>query len=104
MKEFLTFRKSIAPVLIQIIYWPFTLAAFAGGLIITIDAAANRYRFMEQGIPGLLLLILGPVAVRLWAEYMTAFFEMRSKLADLRDIAVREAYEREEEKQGRAVK
>ncbi len=100
MKEFLTFRKSIAPVLIQIIYWPLTLAAFAGGLLITIDAAVNRYRFMEQGIPGLLLLILGPVAVRLWAEYMTAFFEMRSKLADVRDIVVRDAYDREEEKKG----
>lgn len=104
MKEFLTFRKSIAPVLIQIIYWPLTLAAIAGGLVIIIDASVNRYRFLEQGIPGLLLLILGPAAVRLWAEYMTAFFEMRTKLNDVRDIVVRDAYEREEEKLSRPQK
>ncbi len=102
MKDFFAFRKSIAPVLIQIIYWAITAAAVIGGLILIIEAASYRYNFWSQGIPGILILILVPAALRLWAEYMTAFFEMRRNLSDVRDIVVRDAYDREEQKQGKA--
>lgn len=96
MKDFFAFRKFIAPVLIQIIYWAITAAAVIGGLALIIDGARYSYAFGSEGIPGILILLLVPVAARLWAEYMMGFFEMRRSLRDVRDILVREAYEREE--------
>lgn len=96
MKDFFTFRKFIAPVLIQIIYWVITAAAVIGGLAMVIEASLYSYNFWSEGITGILILILVPLAVRLWAEYMSAFFEMRRNLSDVRDILVRDAYEREE--------
>jgi len=101
MKDFFAFRKFIAPVLIQIIYWVVTAAAVIGGLLLIIEGARYSYTFGSQGIPGILILVLVPIAARLWAEYMTAFFEMRRNLSDVRDIIVRDAYEREELKHGK---
>ncbi|MBP9040745.1 MAG: DUF4282 domain-containing protein [Anaerolineaceae bacterium] len=96
MKDFFTFRKFIAPVLIQIIYWVITAAAVIGGLVMIINGVSYRYSFWSEGISGILILILAPLAARLWAEYMMGFFEMRRNLRDVRDILLREAYEREE--------
>lgn len=101
MKDFFTFRKYIAPVLIQIIYWVITAAAIIIGVVLIIEGASYSYRFLNEGIPGILILILVPVAARLWAEFMTAIFDMRRNISDMRDIALRDAYDREEQKQGK---
>ena len=100
MKDFFTFRTSLAPLLIKIIYWVITAVAVIGGLALIIDAASYRYRFLDQGIPGILILVLAPLAARVWAEFMLAVFEIRRNTSDVRDIVVRDAYEREEHKQG----
>ena len=50
-----------------------------------------------------MLLILGPVAMRLWAEFLTANFGICHSASDIRDVTVREAYERYEEKQSKHV-
>ena len=96
MKEFLTFRKLIAPVLIQVIFWLGTASAVIGGLIIVFTAP--YYRVGSAILSGVALILLGPVVLRIWAEFMTAVFRIHSSVSDLRDVAVREAYERYEEK------
>ena len=100
MKDFFNFRKLIAPVLIQIIFWVAAVSAVLGGLIVLIDAATNYYRFWAQFIPGMLLLVLGPVVARLWAEFMTVVFRTAQNVSDMRDVAVREAHEKYEERHG----
>jgi hypothetical protein len=85
MKEFLSFRRMITPTIIQIIFWIGVVLCVLGGLICMIAGATNQYGGGAHVLKGLMLLLLGPVAVRVYCEILILFFRMNDTLTDIRN-------------------
>ena len=79
LKGFLTFKRMITPVLIQIVYWILTVIAVIGGIVLLVTGDG------DERWGGLALLILGPIAIRLYAEIFMVIFRINETLTDIRD-------------------
>lgn len=75
MGDFLRFEVMITPILIQILFWIFVVAAVISGIvmIVTAEDAAGR-------VGGLLVILLGPIAVRIYAEILIVLFRINDHL------------------------
>lgn len=81
LRDYLTFRRMITPVFIQVIFW----LALVGIVIAALAQIGDR--------PGtaILLLILGPLAVRIYAEILIVIFRMNDSLTDIRNVQLARA-------------
>lgn len=70
-QEFLTFRRMLTPVIIQIVFWIGIAAIVLGVLGLFVDDSAGA---------GLLLLIFGPVLWRVYVELLIVIFRIHSGL------------------------
>lgn len=77
MGDFLTFRRMITPMLIQIVFWVGFLATVIAGLV----AIGND----EPGM-GILLIVVGPLAIRIYCELLILFFRMNETLTDIKRL------------------
>jgi hypothetical protein len=77
LKDFLTFKKMITPIIIQAIFWLLLIIIVASG-IITI--------FHKQIITGILMIILSPFAVRVMCEWFIVLFSINASVAEIRDL------------------
>jgi hypothetical protein len=75
MGEYLSFRRMVTPVFIQIIFW-IAVAAIVIGAIVQI---AN-----DEAVGGVLLLILGPLGARIYAEILIVIFRIHDDVAVIR--------------------
>ena len=73
MNEFLTFRKMITPLIIQILFWVFVVIVVIGG-IVALKADALR---------GILMIVLGPVIVRIYCEILIVLFRILESLQEI---------------------
>jgi hypothetical protein len=74
--DYLTFRRMITPVFIQIIFWIGVLAIVIAGIV----QIGNG-----ETAGGLLLLLLGPLGARIYAEILIVIFRMNDSLLDIRN-------------------
>ena len=72
--EYLKFKKMITPVFIQILFWIFAVLAVIGGLV----ALSQR-----QPIVGIVMIFLGPLMVRIWAECLLVIFKIHDALQSI---------------------
>lgn len=77
MKDFLTFRHMLMPLLIQILFWVGIVLSIVTGVI---DL------FRGQIANGVSLIILGPIMVRLACELTILFFRINETLTDIKNI------------------
>lgn len=75
MSEYLSFRKMITPVFIQIIFW----IAVAAIVIVAIVQMANGH-----AVGGVLTLIFGPLGIRIYAEILIVIFRIQADVAAIR--------------------
>ena len=82
--DYLTFRRMIIPVLIQVMYWIVTVVVILGGLnyLILGDGALER-------AGGLAAIIIGPLIVRLWAEVVMVVFRINGTLTEIKELLER---------------
>jgi hypothetical protein len=80
MGDFLSFRKMITPVIIQIIFWIGVAAAIVGGIVVLVAADEAGTRVL-----GLLYMILGPLYWRVFCEIVILFFRMNETLTDIKN-------------------
>ena len=74
MNEYLTFRRMITPVFIQVIFW------IAAVLIVIVGLVA-----LANGEPGgILIILLGPLAARIYAEILIVIFRINDNVAAIR--------------------
>src|SRR5260221_13270506 len=77
MNEFLSFRKMITPIFIQVIFWIFVVMS----VIVAIGA-------MFQGgvaiLGGLIFLIIGPFMARIYCELLIILFRIYDELGAIR--------------------
>lgn len=77
MKDFLTFKKMITPIIIQIIFWIGALACVIGGLILMGQRCV-------PGFVGFICALLGPVGVRIICEILIVIFSINDTLTDVK--------------------
>jgi len=81
MKDFLTFRKMLMPILIQVLFWIGVVAVVIGGIYMMTQ---------KNGVPsGLATLILGPIGVRLYAELLIVIFKINDTLIEVKKDTAR---------------
>lgn len=85
MQEYLAFRKMITPAAIQVIFWIGVLACVVLGLVMIVTGASARYGGGSQVLSGIIALILGPIAVRIWCEVLIVVFRILDTLGEIRD-------------------
>jgi hypothetical protein len=74
VNEYLTFRRMITPVFIQVIFW------IAAVLIVIVGLVA-----LANGEPGgILIILLGPLAARIYAEILIVIFRINDNVAAIR--------------------
>jgi hypothetical protein len=90
MKDFLAFRRMITPIIIQIIFWIGVIGVFISGIVTIATAKDTGYYggdHWEAGqiAGGIFLMILGPLAVRIWCEILILFFRMNETLTEIKN-------------------
>ena len=104
MKDFFAFRTMLMPVLIQIIFWIGVIACAAAGVYMiampeqatarmgsgmTVQmggaGAQGAAQPLDPRVAGIILIIVGPIVVRLWCEMMIIFFRMNGTLTEIKN-------------------
>ncbi len=80
MNDFLSFRRMITPVFIQVIFWLFVAISVIGGLALLLGGNTGGERTV-----GFLYLLIGPLLARVYCEIVIVFFRMYETLKDIRD-------------------
>ena len=81
MGDFLTFRRMVTPILIQVVYWIVTVVVIGGSLVVLVAAPGGTERAL-----GLAVLVLGPLVVRVYAEVLLVVFRINETLTDIRNM------------------
>lgn len=77
MGDFLSFRKMIAPTIIQIIFWVGVIACVVFGLAVLAGGdSLQGLTPVSPTVMGLLIIILGPIAVRVYCEILMVWFRI----------------------------
>ena len=74
MDEYLSFKKLITPLLVQVLFW----GAVIGN---TIESLFYSHGFFEA----IFYLIIGPVLIRIFCEGLIVIFEINNTLTEIRD-------------------
>ncbi|MDE3088828.1 MAG: DUF4282 domain-containing protein [Chloroflexota bacterium] len=87
MTDFLTFKRMITPILIQIVFWIAVVLIVIAGLLSIIGGLLQMGRDTVSGISaafgGLLLIVFGPLVARIYAEILIVIFRMNETLTDI---------------------
>lgn len=75
MSEYLTFRRMITPVFIQVIFWIAVAAIVIAGIVQISNGHAGA---------GILLISLGPLGARIYAEILIVIFRINDNVAGMR--------------------
>jgi len=85
MEDFLKFRKMITPTIIQILFWVGVAGAVIGGLISMGMSFGRSGGGAATFLGGLMMLILGPVVVRIYCELLILLFKMHESLTEIKE-------------------
>ena len=81
MNDFFSFWTMITPVIIQIIFWVGVVLCIIVGLGYIL--VGSRYGNASPAY-GVLILILGPVVVRIYCEILIIFFRINETLTEIK--------------------
>jgi hypothetical protein len=84
MSDFWSFRKMITPVIIEILFWVGVIVCIIAGLILIV--AGIRTNEAQPVLSGVLLFILGPLAVRIYCEILIVFFRINETLTEIKHV------------------
>lgn len=75
MKSALFFDEMLTPKVITIVYWLLLASTLIGGLLTM---------FSGSFLTGLLTIVFGAIAVRIWCELLIVLFKMNEALQEIR--------------------
>ena len=87
MSDFWAFRKMVTPVIIQILFWAGVIICIIVGIILI--GMGSKYPGNQWVLEGVLLIILGPLAVRLYCEILIVFFRINETLTEIKHVLER---------------
>jgi len=77
LEVFLNFDRLITPTIIKILYW----LGIAGAVIAGMFAIA-----FGDGLQGLLMILIGPIVVRVYCELLIILFRIHENLVGVREL------------------
>ncbi len=86
MGDFLTFRRMITPIIIQIVFWIGIIGILVFGILAIVDGVSDESDVGEVILGGILILIIGPLIWRVFCEILILTFRIIETLSDLRNI------------------
>ncbi len=81
--DYLTFRKMIVPLVIQIIFWLGVALTVFGGLYALVNAPKNmpaQFYLITLG-----MIVLGPFLMRMYCELLIVMFRINDTLTDIKN-------------------
>ena len=84
INDYLTFCKMITPMIVQTIFWLGVGICVIAGLISIVGGAGSYTGGGMQVLVGVILLVVGPVVIRIYCELLILFFRMNETLTDIR--------------------
>src|SRR6185436_12412196 len=85
MNEFLSFRKFVTPLIIQIIFWiGVVMYALAGLAMIVMGAMQGFGPFIVGLLLGIIVFAVGSLLVRIWCELLILLFKIYDELVAIR--------------------
>jgi hypothetical protein len=90
-QEYLTFKKMITPLMIQIVFWIMFALVVLGGLYRIfkgIDASRGGSGMIIEGI---VYLLLGPIVIRIYCEILMIIFSINDRLIDIKRLLERKS-------------
>lgn len=86
ISDFLRFRRMITPVIIEVIFWVGMVIALLSALgMIIAGFSGGHGGGGGQVLMGLLMLVLGPLYVRIVCELIIIFFRINETLTDIKN-------------------
>lgn len=85
MEDFIKFRKMITPVIIQVLFWVGVAGTVIAALVVMAMSFGSSGGGAGQFLGGLLMLVLGPVVVRIYCELLILFFRMNETLTEIKN-------------------
>lgn len=85
MRDFISFRRMVTPVIIQIFFWIGVFGSVIAGLTLIFGGGTADMSQAEAVGAGLLTLVFGPLAARLYAELLIVVFRINETLTDISD-------------------
>jgi len=85
MEDFLKFRKMITPVIIQVLFWVGVVGTVIAALVVMAMSFGSSGGGAAQFLGGLVMLVLGPVVVRIYCELLILFFRINETLTDIKN-------------------
>lgn len=83
MKDFLAFRTMLTPIIIQAVFWIGAGICVIVGLIFILSGV-GQYGGGPRVLKGLLLMVLGPIGVRIYCEILIIFFRINETLTEIK--------------------
>lgn len=80
MADFLAFRRMLTPILIQALFWISLVFIIIAGLVALAIGETAEIR-----VAGVLILLLGPIAVRIYAELLMLAFRINETLTEIKN-------------------
>jgi len=84
MWDFLTFRKMLTPIVIQVLFWLSVVACILGGIGAILVGIARIDRTPELIGIGILAVVFGPLVMRIYCEWLIVLFRINDTLTDIR--------------------
>jgi len=84
MWDFLTFRKMLTPIVIQVLFWLSVVACILGGIGAILAGIARIERTPELIGIGILAVVFGPLVMRIYCEWLIVLFRINDTLTDIR--------------------
>lgn len=85
MDDFLKFKRMVTPVIIQILFWIGVVLCVLGGVGMMIGGVVTHQHGGSAVLAGLLLLVLGPLMVRVYCEILIVLFTINDTLTDIKN-------------------
>lgn len=83
VKDFLTFRRMVSPIVIQVLFWGGVLLILAVGAGLIAEGATNPKDRTNLWL-GIGVCVVGPLAWRIYCELTILFFRMNETLTAIR--------------------
>ena len=84
MEDYLTFRKMITPIIIQILFWIGAVGSVLWALFIIFSGVTTSYGGGRLVLTGLIMLFLGPIIVRIFCELLVSIFRINETLTEIK--------------------
>jgi hypothetical protein len=83
MWDFLTFRKMLTPIVIQVLFWLGVVACILGGIGAILVGIARIDRTPELIGIGILAVVFGPLVMRIYCEWLIVLFRINDTLTEI---------------------